>query len=64
MACVAEEGSKEDLEAILSDIVWHDSLSPFLVQQLVERDSSENGSGSMEEPKKREYSWSIMNSIQ
>ena len=64
MACVAEEGSKEDPEAILSDIVWHDSLSPFPVQQLMERNSSENGGGSMEEPKKREHSWSVMNWIQ
>lgn len=61
MACVAEEGSEEYVEAILSDIVWHDPLSPFPVWQLVKRNSSDNRSGSMEEPKKREYSWSVMN---
>lgn len=30
----------------------------------MERFSSEIGSGSMEDPKKREYSWSVMNCIQ
>jgi len=64
VACVSEEGSEGDGEAILSDAVWHDSLSPFPVQQWVERNSSENGSGCTEEPKKREYGWSVMNWIQ
>lgn len=64
MAFVAK---KKDLEAILSDKVWCDSVShfpAFPVQQWMERSSSENGSSSTEEPKKRKYSWSVMNWIQ
>lgn len=64
VAYVAEEGGKESPEANLSDTVWCDSLCLFLVQQLMERNSSEMGSGSMEDPKKMEYSWSVTNCIQ
>ena len=67
MACVAIGGSREYPEAILCDVVGHDSINNFAgfpAQQLMGRNSRENGSGSMNELKKREHSWSTMNSIQ
>lgn len=64
VACAAGEDSKEYPEAILPDTVWHDSLSPFPFQHLMERNWSKNGSGSMEEMKKREDSLNVKNWIQ